>query len=155
MNGCSFMLGGRTDLKGPVWSLSAKDQGKTRAEGPLHKLSTSSTMLHTQEWVCALEWCLFMEIQYQTYFPMAVMTSICPFSFSWERQKNFLQTWWHAGTEGPGVLLPIGPWEERGLLYRERYEAEGLLSVGYPGYVMRKECVDFWQRYWKKSCCMC
>lgn len=58
-------------------------------------------------------------------------------------EKNFLQTWRQAGTEGPGLLLPIDPRKEKGLLYREGCEAEGLLSVGYPCCVMRKEWVDF------------
>jgi len=57
-------------------------------------------------------------------------------------EKNFLQTWRQAGTEGPGLLLPIGPNKERGLLYVEVCEVEGLLSVGYPCCVTRKEWVD-------------
>lgn len=101
MNGCSFMQEGRTDLKSPVWSPSAKDQGKMRAEGPLHKLSTSATLLHTQKWVCALEWYIYKEIQYQPYFPMAAMTNICPSPFherNWEKLPSDLATGRHWGT---------------------------------------------------------
>lgn len=131
MNGCSFMQEGRTDLKIPVWSPSAKDQGKMRAEGPLHKLSTSATMLHTQKWVCALEWYIYKEIQYQPYFPMAVMTNICPSPFharNWEKLPSDLATGRHWGTwSSPNSLV-----QERRVCCKEDVKLRDCFLRGTP-----------------------
>lgn len=123
-------------------------------------LCTSSPLLqpcYTQK--CndiIVEWYHYMEIQYQPYFTMAVKTNIRPFCFherDWEKLPSDLGTGRHWGTWSTPTHWPKR--RERGLLCVEGCEAEGVLPVGYPCCVERREWVSFWQRYRKKSCYIC
>lgn len=75
---------------------------------------------------------LYMEIQYQPYFPKAVMTNICPFLLTSLRKASFR----------PGVRQALRYITcSYPLVQGER--TKGVLSVGYAWPVMGREWVHF------------
>lgn len=116
--------------------------GQNETWGPLHQLSTSATVLHAQKWACALEFYLYIEIQYQPYFLMAFHGR------NWEKLSSDLVTGRLWGTSSsPTHLSKRG----EGFALQRRMWSRGNAFCGVPLLCDEKRFIGFLTKLLKEE----